>query len=282
MEKVYLQIYSFGNEKEMTMEEKLEAAGKMGYAGVEYAGGYGGLTADEMKKALAANGLTAVSSHTQMGSIVNDLPYLAEVGVKMIICPMFPFANKAEALACAARLNQIGKKTMEHGIKVGYHNHTTEFCQDNGKYLLDYVIENTDPENVVFQLDCGWASAAGVDPVAYLQKHAGRFVSVHVKENGAVIGPGVARSATDKTPPFPVDEKGRPVVTAERTKAMEERGKLNVPTGSGIVDWKAVKAAADAQCDDVIYIVEREWSYNEPKDRIACLTADCNWLKKNL
>ena len=50
MEKVYLQIYSFGNEKEMTMEEKLEAAGKMGYAGVEYAGGYGGLTADEMKR----------------------------------------------------------------------------------------------------------------------------------------------------------------------------------------------------------------------------------------
>ena len=282
MEKVYVQLYSLNSETQLSMTEKLETVAKMGYAGVEYAGGYGGLSADEMKKALAENGLTAISSHTQMGSIVADLPYLAEVGVKMIICPSFAFASKPEALACAARLNQIGKKTMEYGIKVGYHNHTTEFCQDQGKYLLDYVIENTNPDNVVFQLDCGWASAAGIDPAAYITAHAGRFASIHVKENGAVIGPGVAKSITDKTPFIKFDEKGRPIFTEEMRKAKDERDKLNVPTGSGIVDWRAVKAAAESQCDDVIYIVEREWSYNTPQDRIACLTEDCAWIKANL
>ena len=51
----------------------------------------------------------------------------------------------------------------------------------------------------------------------------------------------------------------------------EEHDRLNVPQGTGIVDWKAVKAAADAQCDDVIYVVEREASYNDPQDRVACL-----------
>ena len=61
---------------------------------------------------------------------------------------------------------------------------------------------------------------------------------------------------------------------------MEEREKLNVPTGTGIVDWKAVKAAADAQWDgEVLYVVEREASYGG-KDRVTCLAEDLAWLKE--
>ena len=59
---------------------------------------------------------------------------------------------------------------------------------DEGKYLLDWVIENTDPETVAFEIDCGWASAAGVVPQEYIQKHAGRIAAIHIKENNAVIG----------------------------------------------------------------------------------------------
>ena len=63
----------------------------------------------------------------------------------------------------------------------------------------------------------------------------------------------------------------------------EERDKLNVPQGTGIVDWKAVKAAADAQWDgEVTYVVEREASYNDPQDRVACLAEDIAWIKANL
>jgi hypothetical protein len=62
---------------------------------------------------------------------------------------------------------------------------------------------------------------------------------------------------------------------------MKERDKLNVPTGSGIVDWKAIKAAADAQREGVIYVVEREANYGD-KDRISCLKEDVAWLKANV
>jgi len=56
---------------------------------------------------------------------------------------------------------------------------------------------------------------------------------------------------------------------------------MNVPTGQGIVDWKAVKAAADGQgC--WYYIVEREYSYNVPPDRVACLREDFEYLKNNV
>ncbi len=48
------------------------------------------------------------------------------------------------------------------------------------------------------------------------------------------------------------------------------------------MDWKAVKAAADAQWDDeVLYVVEREANYGG-KDRVTCLAEDLAWLKENL
>ena len=61
----------------------------------------------------------------------------------------------------------------------------------------------------------------------------------------------------------------------------EERDKLNVAQGTGIVDWKAVKAAADASGTTSCM-----WWSGRPttagKDRITCLKEDIAWLKENL
>ena len=283
MDKIYLQLYSFGHECTLTMEEKLQATAEIGYVGVEFAGGYENISSTEMKKLLEKLNLDAISAHVRMDAIVDTLPYMAELGAKMIIVPSHPFANKAEALEAAELLNKNGKEAAKYGIKIGYHNHTSEFYLDEGKHLLDYVIENTDPEYVSFELDCGWASAAGVNPVEYINKYAGRFIAVHVKENSKVLGPDKPRSAHDKEkwPKFELDENGKPIIPEEIRKIWEEHAKIDVPTGTGIVDWKAVKAAADAQgC--IAYIVEREWSYNVPQDRVQCLKEDFEYLKNNI
>jgi len=55
-------------------------------------------------------------------------------------------------------LNAIGKKCREAGIKYGYHNHAHEFQKIEDKaVMLDYMIENTDPENLFIELDVYWA-----------------------------------------------------------------------------------------------------------------------------
>jgi len=283
MNKIYLQLYSYGMESNLSMEEKLQTAAKIGYVGVEFAGGYDNISSDEMKTLLDKLNLEAISSHVGMDSIVDTLPYMAKLGSKMIIVPSYPFASKAEALELAGLLNKNGKEAAKYGMKIGYHNHTSEFYLDGGKPLLDYVIENTDPEYVNFELDCGWASAAGVNPVEYINKYAGRFIAVHVKENSKVLGPDKPRSARDKDqwPKFKLDEDGKPIIPEEIKKIWEEHAKIDVPTGTGIVDWKAVKAAADVQgC--IAYIVEREWSYNVPQDRVLCLKEDFEYLKNNI
>lgn len=283
MDKIYLQLYSYGMESKLSMEEKLQNAAEIGYVGVEFAGGYDNITSDEMKKMLDELNLDAISAHVGMDAVVDTLPYMAKLGAKMIIVPGYPFASKAEALELAKLLNKKGKEATKYGIKIGYHNHTSEFYLDEGKPLLDYVIENTDPEYVSFELDCGWASAAGVNPVEYINKYAGRFIAVHVKENSKVLGPDKPRSSRDEDQwsKFKRDENGHPIIPEEIKKVWEEHAKIDVPTGTGIVDWKAVKAAADAQgC--IAYIVEREWSYNVPQDRVLCLKEDFTYLKNNI
>ena len=281
METINLQLYSFGFDCPLSLLEKIKAAGEMGYSGVEFARGYEEIPVEEVQKALDEAGVKAVSAHVAFNFMEQDLPYLAKLGVKYVACPMAAFNTIEEAKETAEDLNKFGQLAKQYGITIGYHNHTGEFYQVDGKYLMDVLMENTDPETVAFEIDCGWASAAGIDPVAYIQQHAGRIAAIHIKENGAVIGADKPASRYDPPMKFELDADGKPIVPPEFIKMMQEREKLNVPQGTGIVDWKAVKAAADAQRDGVLYVVEREASYFG-KDRITFLKEDIAWMMENL
>ena len=283
MENINVQVYSLISEP-ISPIEKLQTIAKLGFAGAEFTADFTEVPLEEMKKVLAETGLNVPSAHVGLDKIEEVIPYFAELGTKLIICPMTDFCNKAEALEVAAELNRLGQIAKPYGIKIGYHNHTDEFYMDEGKYLYDWLIDACDPEVTEFQVDCGWCSAAGVNPVEFINSHAGRIGAIHIKENGGVIGSKQPRSRHKEYPPFKfeLDENGRPIFPPEFLKMKEEHDKLNVPQGQGIVDWKAVKAAADAQCDHVVYVVERESSYNDPQDRVACLAEDIAWLKANL
>ena len=283
MENINVQVYSLISEP-ISPIEKLQTIAKLGFAGAEFTADFTEVPLEEMKKVLAETGLNVPSAHVGLDKIEEVIPYFAELGTKLIICPMTDFCNKAEALEVAEELNRLGQIAKPYGIKIGYHNHTDEFYMDEGKYLYDWLIDACDPEVTEFQVDCGWCSAAGVNPVEFINSHAGRIGAIHIKENGGVIGSKQPRSRHKEYPPFKfeLDENGRPIFPPEFLKMKEEHDKLNVPQGQGIVDWKAVKAAADAQCDHVVYVVEREASYNDPQDRVACLAEDIAWLKANL
>lgn len=283
MDKINLQLYSFGMESGLDLPARIKIAGEIGYSGVEFAGGYDGISADALSAMLAQAGLTAESAHVGLSAMEQDIPYLAKVGVRRIICPMESFATAQEAKEVAQDLNRFGKLAADYGMKTGYHNHTNEFYQVDGVYLYDLLMDACDPQYVEFELDCGWASAAGVDPVAYINAHKGQICAIHIKENGGVIGADKPKSRHDITPDpsFDKDENGKPIFPPDIAKMLEARERLNVPTGTGIVDWKAVKAAADAQMDNVIYVIEREVSYGG-KDRTACLREDLAWVRENL
>ena len=78
--------------------------------------------------------------------------------------------------------NEVGARCKAAGIKFGYHNHSREFEKVEDRVMLDYMLENTDPDKVFFELDVYWASKGGVNPSAYIQKYAGRFPLLHIKD----------------------------------------------------------------------------------------------------
>lgn len=283
MKNINLQLYSLGFENRTPLPKTLQAIAAMGYTGIEFfASQYGGLAAAEMRQLLADVGLQPVSAHVNLESMERDIPYLAAIGAKMVVCPMADFADEADTLELARQLNQYGVLARDHGLRLGYHNHTQEFFTVNGSMLLDILMANTDPALVGLELDCGWCSCAGLDPVAYIQKHAGRVIGIHVKENNGVLGidPPHALHAPKESPVI-FNADGTFTLKPEFLRVKQIKDALNVATGSGIVDWKAVRAAADAQ-GEVQYFIEREASYDPAKDRLTCLAEDARWIIENL
>lgn len=93
--------------------------------------------------------------------------------------PMY-FQSEKVLDRVANRLDAIGDRLADRGMKFHYHNHGSEMVEINGKTGLERLVEGTD--NVNFQLDTGWVGASGYDPVAFIDQYAERMPLVHVRD----------------------------------------------------------------------------------------------------
>jgi sugar phosphate isomerase/epimerase len=145
-------------------------------------------------------GLDIISSHARASFNVNDVPGTIAawgkvfddhkaMGCKYVIFPMNMWSSTVEGLKAECDLmNKIGEEANKRGIKFGYHNHSFEFATIAGTNQMfeDYLIANTDPDKVFFQMDVYWITVGGQDPVAYLQKYPARFKVLHIKDEYVV------------------------------------------------------------------------------------------------
>ena len=272
MDKRYLQLYSVIGHLREDFDGTLQKVKDIGYTGVEFAGGFHDeYTAPVLKQKLADCGLDMLGWHVRTEQVPEVVDYMAALGARYIIDPMQHLTNREEALRFCEALNAAGKLCVEKGLQFGYHNHRHEFLTGEDGYLMETLILNTDPAYVGFQLDVGWATCSGVDAPAFLAKYADRFKLIHVKECAKVSG---------AVPPmdfsvFPKDDNGRPVIPEDVRAKMRAEREWDVATGTGLIDWKAVKAAATHAEG---FIIEREWAYKE--DIFDCVKEDCDYLKQ--
>ena len=81
----------------------------------------------------------------------------------------------------ARLLNAAAEIAARRGLRVGYHNHTTDFNRIDGEYWWNRFADQT-AKDVVLQFDTGNASEMqGVTPQEFITRNAGRTVSMHVK-----------------------------------------------------------------------------------------------------
>ena len=123
----------------------------------------------------------------------------------------------------AAALNDAGRVTQKHGLKVIVHNHTVEFAPlaDSSQRPYDVLIAETDPALVALELDIGWATVAGENPLDLFERAPGRFEVWHVKD---VVGLASL---------------------AGKSEAERQRAAKIVPIGEGEIDYRAIFAKAE-------------------------------------
>ncbi len=204
-----LQLWSIRDDMKKDPVATIKAVGEMGYTFVEPAG-YSegklyGMEPIDFKALCEENGLVILSTH--VGHRVPDATSWDETmawwdqcidahvaaGAKYIVQPsMGPVAYSGlEGLKrYCDYFNAVGKKCKEKGIKFGYHNHANEFKEMEGVVIYDYMLDNTDPNLVFYQLDLYWIIEGEKDPLDYFNKYPGRFELWHVKDDAEVGASG--------------------------------------------------------------------------------------------
>ncbi|WP_289048450.1 sugar phosphate isomerase/epimerase family protein [Carboxylicivirga marina] len=202
MEKnIGIQLWSVRDDMKADAEGTIMKLGEIGYSFVE-AAGYGdgkfyGMEPLAFKKLLNDNGLQFTASHC--GQALPDeanwekvmqwwdqcIDAHAEAGVQYIVQPFMDkkgYGSLEDLKRYCDYFNVIGEKCNAKGIRFGYHNHDKEFEEVDGIIRYDYMLQNTDPEKVMFQLDLYWIMVGEKDALSYFKKYPKRFELWHVKD----------------------------------------------------------------------------------------------------
>jgi inosose dehydratase len=80
----------------------------------------------------------------------------------------------------ANNLNEVGKRTLEHGVKFAVHPHAWTMVERKSE--IEMLLEMTDPKLVFLTLDTCHASVGGTDPAKFLRDHYARIAHMHFKD----------------------------------------------------------------------------------------------------
>jgi sugar phosphate isomerase/epimerase len=147
------------------LEQVLAFLRETGYRNIELFT-LSGLTAEQMRDLLDEYGLKARSRHVDVGTPANPSDFdqiLADnktLGIKFFGSGGTPnFATAAEWTAYAEYLDGLGEQARKAGQRLMIHNHNWEFERIFGsRSAYDILLENTDPRNVVLQVDVYWST----------------------------------------------------------------------------------------------------------------------------
>jgi inosose dehydratase len=96
--------------------------------------------------------------------------------------------STANAKILAKNLNEIGKRTLEHGVKFAVHPHAWTMVERKSE--IETILDLTDPKLVFLTLDTCHASVGGVDSAKFLREHYSRIAHLHFKDTLPVWSAG--------------------------------------------------------------------------------------------
>ncbi|WP_158055779.1 sugar phosphate isomerase/epimerase family protein [Halorussus halophilus] len=179
-----IQLYTL-RELDESVPELLERVGQTAFEGVEFAG-LGESDPEAVAAKLDETGLDAAAAHVGIEELEDDLEGTVETYQRLdcdtLVVPYLGEANFATEEAVAdtgRRLVELAARVEELGSTLAYHNHDHEFVDLGQWSAFELLVQETDLD---FELDLGWAAAAGHDPTELLSRLTGRVPVVHLKD----------------------------------------------------------------------------------------------------
>jgi inosose dehydratase len=119
-----------------------------------------------------------IAKHTAHAKFVHDVG-----GLYLQVTDERP-KDRAITSADYARLGklitEIGKRTADLGISLGYHNHMGTLGQ--GPEEVDQILQAADPRYAKLELDVAHYLQGGGDPAKAIEKYADRLLFLHIKD----------------------------------------------------------------------------------------------------
>ena len=230
---VGLELYSVRDQLEKDVMGTVRAVTKMGYEVVEFFAPYHDWTEDFTKQAgalLDDLGIRCNSTHNNAPSFTDDgvqktISLNHILGAKFVVMASAPGQTGLDGWErLAGRLSQLAGTFKTAGLRMGYHNHQTEFRPIEGKRPIEIIAAGT-PKDFMLQLDVGTCVEVGSDPVAWIRANPGRINCIHCKD----WAPG------------------------------EDKG-YRVLFGEGVSPWPKIFEAAESVGGIEYYLIEQEGS----------------------
>jgi inosose dehydratase len=137
----------------------------------------------------------------------------------------------------AGRLEELGKRLQDVGLRLAYHHHMGTVVQTEDE--VDRLMDACD-DSVSLLLDTGHLTFAGGDPVRAATRHAGRIAHLHCKDvRRAVLSRSVNRDSSF------LDAVLDGVFTVPGDGCVDYPGVLEPVARAGFRGWLVVEAEQD-------------------------------------
>ena len=198
-----VQTYTFRKSFAVDPVKTLDTIKMMGFTEIE--GGGGRMGPEAFRKLCDERGLSIPStgaSYEQLVRAPDSVAMRAKIlGASYVMCSWIPHTNGSfnfeNARKAVEDFNRVGKYLKEQGLTFCYHAHGYEFWPHENGTLLDYIIQNTNPQYVSFEMDIMWIHFGGGDPEALLKKYGSRWKLMHIKD----LKKGTKKDLTGLTSP---------------------------------------------------------------------------------
>tara|TARA_R110000868_G_scaffold217315_3_gene467390 strand:- start:1469 stop:2350 length:882 start_codon:yes stop_codon:yes gene_type:complete len=181
--------YTHRKSFEKDVAATLDTIKSLGITDMEFSNLFGN-TPNSLREMLDERGIKCSSYGVSYDALVNTTDEVGEnakiLGASFVRVAWIPHDGKftlAHAYKAVNDFNKAGKRLKKkYGITFCYHNHGYEFESYNDNTLFDYLMQNTNPKYVSFEMDILWTFFPGVDPSELLHKYGSRFKLMHLKD----------------------------------------------------------------------------------------------------